>query len=517
MNADMQSDRRKCIDRLAYHLAELGIAFCNTEGTVSRDSPRGELLFMQFLPRETTLFRIADFPRYFHSGLRHDLLSARDARRIAHQQVLTGAVLRKKYEKLNGRFLKNLQTGKIGEFLDSASDPMALKRTEERETWFPDILPEQFGWPCVIDEHMSVKGFKELRLDYQSILEIAQHPMRALTAAMEIVRIGPWLGVSPDDIITCLKLLEGSEPPLMREKTTTVYAEGIIIPFFAGGFQGAIFGSFRGLKDEQREPLWELLKQAGQFFADQCALSRRTLLSKFIADEGLNAKTLAESIVNIASPIEYVIVSSSERKYALILQNEVNYLAGYNIVKDENVDNIINSDNSELLNGHALDMHFSISLKTLDGHFAIDPVFYELRIKNAIREFLLHVSQPSHLTFSERTEDEIEYLDINDLNRNIFALQHQLNVSRGANIAAKLLCFFEMVRDKLAVGELRLLNNEMKRSMTKRLTRVTRTGYHVSGKALKGFENSVNNILPRKFRFEPLNQNVIRVSWKALL
>ena len=106
-------------------------------------------------------------------------------------------------------------------------------------------------------------------------------------------------------------------------------------------------------------------------------------------------------------------------------------------------------------------------------------------------------------------------LKIDDIDRVINALEHQMAKPHGKLGAAKSLCFFETVKSSYSAEEMRLSNHEIQRRMSEKLGSENFNGYQVAGKALDRFEMEVNRLLPGKFVFAHLNGRVIKVSWKT--
>lgn len=504
--------RRKCIASLLQGLSKEGIIVYPNGYTDIANMPRGCAFFLRFIPKETTFELQTGFPKYFQSSRGHDLISRKDAELLVTRLAALGSHLRANYK---GRFLEELHTGVIGELLDSAADAEALNLLQATEDWFPDLLHEQLRWPCVLNDYLMPSEFSPVTYDPSRIYKMAENPIRALIAGLGLVRTGHWLGLSTDDIHCALDLLDASsqgEPPPDMHIPSKEYAEKLVIPIFSLGFQGAIIGLFSRIEPHRKMRLRSILDQAGHCLGELYAMERRTKLMDFLRQSKATAKTLAEVALQIASPIEHVVVSSKGEHHGYAICKERNHLAGYNQKTGSEAQQLKQDRDNEILDLHSLDPPAQIFIKPLRGYEALDPVIHGLRIKTALSEFFC--TAPGVLAISSplKASSHISTLEV-ELDKVIIALQQQMGASHGRRAAAKYLCFFEFVKDKLGAKELRLTNAEMQRRMSLKLEISKLSGYQVTGEALRKFSAEINDLLPDRFIFENLSDKVVLVSW----
>ncbi len=507
--------RRKLIARLHQSLEDWGMAVFSTPDVPAVGSPRGGAYFMRFIPEETCYQLVPGFPRYFQEAQRHGLTDTREAMALGRQVVLLGASLRDKYAALDGRLLRNLQEGRLGDFLDSARDPQALRLLEAEEHWFPDILHAQLRWPCVIGEHMKLRRFYNFQLQKKVISTIAQYPLRALTLAVDLVTSGLWLGLGISEISQCLRWLESGVPPKEPDETEPrVYAEGVLVPCFAPSAQGLMVGFFRGIREDQKDAILSVLSQSGRCFADLCATERKAKLRKLVAREGINAKTLADIVLDFASPVEHAAVSVAGTHCAYVLQKEANYLTGYAFKTGDEAGTLAAAPSNEHLTAAISGQTAQISVSPLRGYDAIDPIFYWPPVKTALSEFLSSLRETRNGAMAKSEPVRIEPLELDEIERTITALQHHVGEGRGSRATAKRLCFMEAIKAKYDAEEATLSNKDMRNRMQKKLPGTEVMGYQVTGEAMKTFEGDIEGLLPGRFRFEILNHNVIRIKWR---
>lgn len=505
--------RKKCIASLHQGLAKEGvIVYPNGDIDIS-NMPRGGACFLRFIPEETTFELQTGFPKYFQNARRYDLISRRDADLLVTHLAALGSNLRSNYK---GRFISQLNTGVMGELLDSAADAETLNLLQATEDWFPDLLHEQLRWPCVVDDYLMAREFSSLTFDPSRISKMARNPIRALVAGLGLVRTGHWLGLSTDDIHNALHLLDTSRQGEPADLDTPIkqYAEKIVIPIFSLGFQGAIIGFFSDLEPQQRMRLRCILDQAGHCLGELYALERKSKLIDLLRQSNDTAKALAEVAVQIASPIEHIVVSLDGEHHSYSVCKEEDYLAGYDQKTSIEAEQLKQDPDNEIFDLHSLGPPAQIYIKPLRGYSALDPVIHGLRIKTALSEFLRTL--PSAITISSQPSisSQTSALNVGELDQIITALQQQMSASHGKRAAAKYLCFFEMVKDKFSARELRLTNADMQRRMSLKLEMSKLNGYQVTGEALKKFSLDINDLLPDRLSFEHLSDKVIRVRWQ---
>jgi hypothetical protein len=506
--------RRKCIASLLQGLSKEGIIVYPNGYTDIATMPRGGAYFLRYIPQKTTFDLLAGFPKYFQIARRHDLISRRDAELLVVRLAALGSNLRSDYK---GLFLEHLHTGMIGELLDSGADAEALDLLQATEDWFPDLLHEQLRWPCVVDDYLMPREFSYLTLDPSRISKMVNNPIRALVAGAGLVRTGHWLGLSTEDIHNALNLLDASrlgaavsDDPDMPIKR---YAEKIMIPIFSLGFQGAIIGFFSHLEPQQRMHLRCLLDQAGRCLGELQAVERKTKLVAVLRQSKVSAKTLADVALQIASPIEHIVVSLNGEHYGYAICKEEDYLAGYDQKIGIEAEHLKQDPNNEILDLRNLDPPAQIYIKPLRGYAALEPVIYGLRIRTALSEFFGAFKEAIPLSSPLKGSTHTSKLNVEELDKVIMALQQQMNTSHGRRAAAKCLCFFEMVKDRLGAKELRITNADMQRRMSQKLDMSKLNGYQVTGEALRKFSAEINDLLPNRFSFENLSDKVVRVSW----
>jgi hypothetical protein len=505
--------RKKCITRLHQLLADQGIVASPNANIDIHGKPRGCVYVLRFIPHKTLFELQPGFPKYFQVARRYDLLSHQDADLLVSGLAALGSSLRAKY---NGRLIEYLYTGTISEFLDSSTDSQSLGLLESTEDWFPDLLHEQLPWPCVVDEYLMAREFCDVVFKVSTISQISANPIRALIAALGIVRTGHWLGLSSDNISAALRLLNpdaAQEVYQNAQLRTEPYAQKIVIPAFSNGFQGSVIALFSNLEPRQKERLRSTLNEIAHSLGQQFGLERKSqILDTLCRDRG-DAKTIAEVVLQIASPVEHVVVSRAGNHHAYVIAKEEDYLAGYEELSGSSAEKLMQDPINEVFEVHALDPPAHICIKTLRGYAALDPTIHWFRIKTSLSELLLTFSVARKVEIPRTAHTAVTPLALADLDRIIVALEHQLTIAHGKKVAAKHLCFFETVKMRLAEREARLTNAEMLKQITSKLSITKVNGYQVTGVAMKKFQIEIEDLLPNRFIFENIGDKVTRVLW----
>jgi hypothetical protein len=517
VNAEVIGDasritRRKCISRVHQCLAAEGIAVFPTADIDISTKPRGGIHFIQFNPEETLFQLQPGFPKYFHASRQSGLIPTRDAHSLGRRLIALAARVRARY---SGALEKHLSTGVVGEFLDNAFDSATLGLLEATEDGFPDLLHEQLPLPCVVEDYLMAREFSNLRLDFDAIAKAAVSPIRAVIAGLGLVRVGHWLGLTTDEINHSLELLDTSfdlKGPFETHPESKIHGEKVVIPIFSLGFQGSIVGFFCNLEPHHKMRIRAILEEAGRCLGEQNALERKSQLQNLLRTSRPNAKVFAQVALQIASPVEHLVVSRDNELYAYVIRKEADYLAGYDQRFGDPAEKLKRDPENEMLFLHALDPPIQVHFKTLRGQIALDPVIHALRLSTALSGFFLS-NMATAVMRSEVLGSHFPPLELSELDRVIGALEHQLGVSRGKQAAAKHLCFFEIVKEEHVYRETRLTNAQMLKRISAKLNLPKVNGYQVTGEASKKFALEIDQILPNRFLFEPLNEKVIRVRW----
>jgi hypothetical protein len=355
--------------------------------------------------------------------------------------------------------------------------------------------------------------FSDLRLDASAIATLGANPFRALIAGLGMVRVGHWLGRSTYEIQATLELLDAGAfvPGSCVNLDAEPYAEKIVIPIFSLGFQAAIVGVFSNLELRHKMRLRAALHEAGHCLGEQYALDRKLHLQALLARSEVRAKALAEAVIQIASPVEHIVVSREGEHHAYVICKENDYLAGYEQRTGSTAEKLTRDPDNEVFDVHAPNPAAQVRIKTLRGYAALDPFIHGLRVKTALSHFF---SAATPASVSQSLTHVSDGIDASEHDRAIIALKHQMSILHGRRTAAKRLCFLEIVKTEFQAHETRLSNAEMQRRMSSKLDASKVNGYQVTGDALRKFALEINTILPRRFLFEHLNDKVIRVRWR---
>ena len=157
----------------------------------------------------------------------------------------------------------------------------------------------------------------------------------------------------------------------------------MIIPFFSQGYQGLVAGFFTGIDDSQAELVRTELLQFGQTLADRWSLMRWRHFWESLRQQG-NPKQLAQSILQLVSPVSYVIIETSGSIEGYKLKDEETYWAGYRTLTPEEARMLCARPAELKLNG-TLYPGSAVTIKLLPDYPMLDHEFTKARI-----DMLLH-------------------------------------------------------------------------------------------------------------------------------
>ena len=135
------------------------------------------------------------------------------------------------------------------------------------------------------------------------------------------------LGFCVESITKILSTLQ-SNLSAGHPKIPQISGYRMIMPFFSNGFQGAIVGFFFGIDNATAELIRNELMQFGQTLADKWALLRQQSFNLVILNSG-DPKQVAEGLLKIVSPVDYIVVDCAGRSAGYRLRREESYFAGY--------------------------------------------------------------------------------------------------------------------------------------------------------------------------------------------
>jgi hypothetical protein len=305
--------------------------------------------------------------------------------------------------------------------------------------------------------------------------------------------------------------------PELRQKLhgtlkPNAYAEVVSMPTYALGFQGLMIGIFKNISADQKKDALNTLNQYGAVFAAQCAAVRKADLYALIARGDFGARSLARIAIDIASPIEHVIVCASDEYFGYKIRKEGDYLAGYTTVLSDTAAIKVKTAKMPPLDIDIGGRSFVISMEPLEGYSNFDAAASWLRNKAMLLDFIAPMQFLQASSSLELTETEP--LEKRELEEAMAALEYQMSIHHGAVVAAKLHTFLELVKKKFNNEEMRLSNGEMQSGMARKLNGSKIKGYQVTGKALKKFETELNSHIPARFSLEAISPKVILVRWK---
>ena len=281
---------------------------------------RGTSIFAVFDPWDTCLRVVPHSFNYFRAAEKLGLVSFKDSLLISRALIDCCASLQQRYR---GHFSYFFDLPEIRPFMASLLDDAALLDTENANGACADIFYGSVPWPLRPRHHLFSRTLPQISFQASR----STNPFTAVTEAIDYASWGPWIGLSVAEVCKILSRLKTAEPPTLSQ-AYVIPGRRMIIPFFSQGFQGIVVGFFTGIDDTQAELVRTELLQFGQTLADRWSLLR---LRHFWESLRKPAETnqLARAILQLVSPVSYLIVETGSGIEGYKLKDEETYWAGY--------------------------------------------------------------------------------------------------------------------------------------------------------------------------------------------
>jgi hypothetical protein len=298
---------------------------------------RGIAFFLGYEPWQTCWRFPSGSVRYFDAAERQGLISNPEAKALSQALIALGPAISKNYD---GRFAPYFDEPRVTNILGNLDELHHLSESglAIADAWV-DRLFEACPTPLIPRRHFVVNSFRNVvtagEIDFYS-----ENPWLAWTESLDLTCLGPWIGLKAGDILQMLDALH--ERAINRVRRSTGVADDVLghkvtIPIFSRGLQGFVSGAFYDVPKAQREPILTTLLQFGETMGDVYAnLRKRHFLDSL--DEDLSDEQLARQFVNMASPIQKLILQRNGQRSGYKLKYEKSYFAGYDRLTNDELD-----------------------------------------------------------------------------------------------------------------------------------------------------------------------------------
>ncbi|MGA7323823.1 MAG: hypothetical protein WBX25_04940 [Rhodomicrobium sp.] len=439
------------------------------------DNHRGTAIFAALDPWNTCLRVVPGSFKYFRAAQQQGIISGRESLDLS--LALIGCC----------RNLKPQCTGRLSYFFEQ-SEVAALLACDDEELLLhrelisgtcADTLYQAAPWPVRPTHHLVARTLPSITF----ARDASADSFSALTDAIEFANWGPWIGFSPQDVINILFQLQsvhgdGGVPE--RPSGLSVAGRRMMLPFFSSGFQGIVVGFFIGIDNVATELIRTELMQYGQTLADKWSMLRRRHFKEALhRREG--PEQVAQSLVQLVSPVDYVVLRSSGGIYGYRLQTENGYWAGYKKLDGATAAQLIEAE-ADIRFDESQVPGFEVAIKTLPGHSMFDPIFTRARLQ-------MIFDHPLAVQLSPREGADLSVEALWDLKQN---LEEKLKSGAISHATLRQLFVVKKVIKNFSERYVSVSNNELKGFFETRL----RTDRNMNGYQISSHLGDVRKIFP---------------------
>ena len=492
---DLEEINTKCRIHLTKLLATRhGIKATFTPNDADTDTSRGNAFFAAFDPWDTCLRLPLGSFRFFDMAERCGLIEPADAELLSYTLLCHGGELAAIYD---GHFRSYFDDPRIRTILGQREELEHLSSSglAVSGSWV-DRFYETCPMPLIPEKHLESQSFQNIvPSDDVEIEYYAKTPWLAWTEALDLITIGPWLGLHAQEVVDILNTIRDLAVQKHRGYPTIgkrILGEKVVIPFFSNGLQGVVFGFFHGVDQSQKELMFTTLMQFGQTLADAYASLRLQRLAETISAT-LHLDALAREILHVVSPIQKLILSRERGRIGYTLAKEHNYWAGY-----RRLANSADFERDPTSMGFTIDgpRGIAIYIEPLTDVPNFHHQFTHIRIEMCLQRCFTHMVEASATALSNG--------HLSDLHSELSAVVEEDGVS-----IAKLRQYYiiSRVQAHWEAGRVSVTNLEMKRFLERQLGKEVRNGYQVTS-----YVTEVDKIFEGKVAIHK-TRNSLSLSW----
>ena len=337
----------------------------------SENGLRGTAVFAAYDPWDTCLRVVPNSFKYFRAAEKQGIVNFRDSLIISRALLDCCVHLRSQYR---GHFAYFFDLPEVKAFFDCFHDQQALLDTENTRGACSDTFYETVPWPVKPRHHLISRTLDQIIFKPDDTNE----PFTAVTTAIDFASWGPWIGLNVNDLCKVFARLK-SPGGAASHPSVSVAGRRMIIPFFSQGFQGIVVGFFTGIDDKQSELVRTELLQFGQTLADRWSLQRFRSYGDTV-QRRQDADHIAQAVLQLVSPVSYVIVEAGGRLDGYKLKEEESYWAGYRKLASNEI-SVLKSRNCEIQMTDTVVPGSNIRVKVLSDYNVLDQEFTRERIK----------------------------------------------------------------------------------------------------------------------------------------
>jgi len=491
--SELEDANTNCRIQLYKTLAEFHkVRTVGGRGEETEDQCRGFGMFFAFEPWETSLRCPPGSARFFDVAEKNGLLSSRDSTELSRILVRHGAGMAKVY---NGKFSPFFSTSRVRTIFDNIDelDQLSQSALAIGGAWV-DRLFETCPFPFQPSRHLEVQSFRQTTFEGE-IEYYSRSPWLAWVEALDLICLGPWVGLQPSTIAL---MIQGLEERVLNSGTGLIDSKDVLgrkvaLPMFSRGVQGVVLGLFNDVPKSEMEPILTSLIQFGESLSDVYA----DLRWKHFVDalEGaLDEEDLAREVINVISPVAKLIVSREGRRVGHRLVYENTYMAGYEPLTIAE----LNANRSSYGFSIAGPNGTEIYIEPITDIPHINPRFTRIRLENYLS-----------LVFGSTSPDSSGEPLSNKRVQQLLGEYEPYSKDAAASIA-KLRQYYVILKvaQHWADGSVKVTNNELKRYFEQQ-GREPKNGYQVTS-----FASEFEKIFEEKVTATK-TRNALSLSWKV--
>jgi hypothetical protein len=437
------------------------------EGNPGRIS-RGGAYFAAYDPWDTCWrFPPGSF-RFFDMAERTGLIPHHSAIALSKALLDHGAEIASDYQ---GCFSPVFDELRIKTILNEVDDleHLSVSGLAVSGSW-ADRLYEACPIPVIPEKHLQSLTYVNVALPGE-VEFYSETPWLAWIEALDLICIGPWLGLKPREIIQMITALR--QTPAERDFASIsnmrrTLGHKVAIPFFSNGLQGIVFGFFHSLDKSKRNSLYTTLVQFGQTLADAYSRLRMEQLASAL-DQEIGLEQLAKELIQVVSPVQAIVVSKGPNQIGYRLRHEHKYWAGYQPLTESEIGTKGSDLGFEVEGPEDISIYIEPLVNVPNFHHQ----FTHIRLETYLRQCFGVYSGVRGDTVLQRTFVE-------QLHAEFTAMAGE----NGASLAKRRQSFIvSRVKQHWDQGRAKITNVELKRFLEEALGKEIKSGYQVTSYA----------------------------------
>jgi hypothetical protein len=394
-----------------------------------------------------------------------------------------------------GHFSYFYEHPRVVPYLQCLHDRDLLFDVENTRGSCADVFYESVPWPVRPEHHLVARTLRLISFEKS----VSADPFNATTDAIEFASWGPWIGFTTLDVCKILSELESPHRSRGRRDQNpnlSVAGRRMMIPFFSHGFQGIVVGFFLGIDDAAAELIRTEILQFGQTLADKWSMLRHQHFSEALR-RYQDVNQVIEALVQMVSPIDYIIVELRDQTSGYRLRREANYWAGYERLTRAELISLKNSD-AEIRLENIILPNSNVVIKTLSGHSMFDAQFTRARLEIILNHPLADV----------QTDNLRQSITFDRLAAKLNLIKEKTALGSASHASYRQIYVLEKMMRDFNSGFATISNNELRLYFKDKFSGSIKNGYQISSHS-----EDIDKLFDGEVLLEK-TRNGVTVRWK---